>query len=436
MLSIQRYLPRREDLEASAKALGVYDTQVDGYIRLVYTRQQDTPWKYCIGQCVLGNNAGDDLKEDYPTFTFVSSTLFRTTLRKLLDSLANESGLEVARGLPPLRLPTTHSNWREEIVPGHATATGMPVRRFRVNIESNAVLANDQLIAYDLPYRPSAANHIKAFLGLKPQDSVDGQKGEFIIDIPDVRGAIRMSNGVLSIVDAAIPLRLVGEIDGIPVDLRNDGVFEVADKNIRGVELWLLAGGSELVDYISTTHWPYTYAVAPLEAEQEQKFLDLIGKGESETCEFKPYVDLASAKATEIEKSVCAFSNQRGGTMFLGVSKEAEIDGLAKELAKSPDQLDAAIAGYVRQLKSRLQESLKDNQCFSLKIVRLLSTSLVVIEIEKAREVNYLLRSGVMNLAYIRHGATSMRMSPPEIRAMPTQGSGLFGQQLSSLLDS
>src|SRR5690606_30450849 len=107
-------------------------------------------------------------------------------------------------------------------------------------------------------------------------------------------------------------------------------------------------------------------------------------KGESETCEFKPYVDLDDKKAVEIDTSVCAFSNQRGGTIFIGVSKEAEPIGIAKELAQSPGLLDAALADYIRRIKSRLQESLKDNQCYSARAAQLRGTTVVVIEVEKS----------------------------------------------------
>jgi hypothetical protein len=417
MTITQRYFFKPDDLQRALLALDMYETPVDGYIRAVYTRQQDAPWKYCIGVCVLGQNAGDDLREVYTAFAFISQTLRGVTARRLLESLTGDSGIIVAPDFPPLRLAASPSNWREEIVPGHATASGLPARRFKIAIETNAVFANDQLIDFSLPYRASADRYAKEFLGLKPQDSLDGQKGEFTVEVPERRGAIRMSNDRLSIHHPAVPLRLLGEVDGTPVDLKSDDVLEIDDENIRNVELWLLTENSEIVDYVSATHWPYKYSITPKEAEQEQLLLELIRHGESETCEFKPYIDLHHEKAPELEKTVCAFANQRGGTLFIGITDEGDIVGLARDLTKRPDDLDRAIAEYEKDVCKRLRETLKDNQCFKSRIATVAGTRLIVVEVEPSSEVNFFVKSELAQTAYIRHGATSTRMSPPEIGA-------------------
>jgi len=415
MVVTQRYLFKPDGLESAAEALSIYGTPVDGYIRAVYTRQEHAEWKYCMGQCVLGQDAADDRREVYTAFAFVSKTLHCATLQKLVESLTGETGIEVAPDLPPLRLTASPPNWKEEIVPGHATASGIPARRFRVAIEANAVFANDQLIDYELPYRPSAEAYVKTFLGLNPRAAVD--RGEFTIDVPDRRGAIRMSDGRLSIVHPSVPLRLVGDIDGTSVDLRNNGVLEIDDKNIRNVELWLLTHGSELVDYISTTHWPYKYEATPQEAAQEEALRNLIRQGESEMCEFKPYVDLSSQKAAEIEKTVCAFSNQRGGTLFIGVNDEGAVVGLAREVTKRGEDVGKAIEDYEKEIRARLREALKDNQCYSARLATVSGLQLIVIDVQRSAEVNYLVRSDIANIAFIRHGATNARMSPSEIQA-------------------
>jgi hypothetical protein len=158
MLTTQRYLFKPEDLEGAAKALGIYETPVDGYIRAVFTRQQHDDWKYCMGQCVLGRAPGGDARELHPAFAFIGTTFYGTTVRKLLESLRGDTGLKLSPEFPALRLPVP-PNWQEEIVPGQATASGMPARRFRVTIEGNAVFANDQLVAYDQPYRASAERY-------------------------------------------------------------------------------------------------------------------------------------------------------------------------------------------------------------------------------------------------------------------------------------
>jgi hypothetical protein len=84
---IRRPLSQPDSLEATAKTLGIYETPVDGYIRVVYTRPQNADWKYCMGQCVLGRDAGDDRREVYAAFAFISKTLHGTTFQNFLGSL-------------------------------------------------------------------------------------------------------------------------------------------------------------------------------------------------------------------------------------------------------------------------------------------------------------------------------------------------------------
>jgi hypothetical protein len=78
--------------------------------------------------------------------------------------------------------------------------------------------ANTAADSHTLPYRPSAADYVKEFLGFKAfHDANDGRKGEFTIEVPDSLGAIRFAGGLIN---PAVPLRLVGTIKGeIPVDV-------------------------------------------------------------------------------------------------------------------------------------------------------------------------------------------------------------------------
>lgn len=414
MHTTQRYLHQPADLEAAARALDIYETPVDACVRVIYTRQQGADWRYCLGQCVLGSNAGGDSRQDYPTFIFVSKVFDNVILRQLLESLASVEGLRVAHDLPAVRLPTTSPvNWREEIVPSHATGTDMPARRFRVGIDSNSFFSESQLIAFDQPYQPSAERYAKTFLRLNPRDELD--RGEFTIEVPDRRGAIRFADGRIAISNATIPLRLVGELNGTVIDLVGDADATIDQNVITAAELWLLAAGNGLIDYISSTHWPYRYAASTQEAAPGDELLTLIFGGESEVCEFKPSIDLANDKASELEKTVCAFSNQKGGRLFVGVSKEGEIEGVARNALRLGGNVDAAIPAYAQAIRMHLREALKDNQCFEVQVPIVAGTSLVVVTVTRSPEINFLLKS---RAAYVRHGATNMKLTPQEMKAM------------------
>lgn len=233
--------------------------------------------------------------------------------------------------------------------------------------------------------------------------------------MPDRRGAISFAHGRIAITEATVPLRLVGEVSGKVIDLAGDADATIDDKVITDMELWLLTKGNALIDYISTTHWPYRYAATPQEAAREEGLLTLILGGESEVCEFKPSVDLANDKASQLEKTVCAFSNQKGGTLFVGVSKEGDIDGVAGHAVRRGVDADAAIAAYAQAVRMHLREALKDNQCFEVNVARVAGTLLVVVTVIKSLEINFLVKT---KASYIRHGGTSMKLTPQEVKSM------------------
>jgi hypothetical protein len=415
---MRRYLQSDDELASTVAALDDADKPLQGYMRAVYFRQVPGEWKFVTGQCMFGPEPPQECTEIYSQHAFVAKHVRDITIRGFFENLARD-GVEVAPGLPLIRRTASHASWKEEVIPSHARDSGLPGRRLTVTLENNAIFVDGQLVDYALPYRLSASRYATAFLGLPgAHDSADGRKGEFFVELTDRRGAIRLDGGRVSIARRTAELRLVGIINGQNIDVRNDEGVQIESKSIRDVELWLLAQGNAVVDCLSTTEWPYRFDVKPEDTARETALLDSVRGGESETCEFKPYIDLNSTKAMEIEKTVCAFSNQRGGMLFVGITKEGDVVGVAKDIAKRGEDLGKAIAEYEKKVHSRLRESLKDNQCFTTKVVNLLGTSVIVVAVEKTREINYLVQSEHMHMAYIRHGATSMKMSPPEMKAM------------------
>jgi hypothetical protein len=84
---------------------------------------------------------------------------------------------------------------------------------------------------------------------------------------------------------------------------------------------------------------------------------------------------------------------------------------------KRPDDLERALAEYEKAVRKRLSETLKISQRFTSRVTKLAGMPVILIEVERSREINYFVSTSLANLAYIRHGATSSKMSPPEIQA-------------------
>lgn len=387
---------------------------LQGQIRAVYQRPEDGPWRFVIGRCIIGAAPSHESEEIYPGSVFVCKSLPALPVASFIKQLAGD-GLELSKDLPPLKISVNNPSWTEQVVPSDVSANGVPRRLFSTRVANDAYFLETQLAAYGMPYHASSAAYAKAFLDLTRFHG-NSDKGELLIEFDDDRGIIRMGNGTLSIAGRMKKLCLVGQLNGEePIRLMKGERTAITVEEIRDIELWLLTNGNEVLDFRSSTGWPHRYEPAGA-AQYRDEVRDMIAKGESEVCEFKPYIDLAgSDKALEIQKSVCAFSNAQGGRLFLGVSKEAEVGGLARGIVKAyGGSVGDASATYIKSIEEFLRETLKNNQCFSIDKIDMLGGTVIVITIEKSSQTNYLLNT---RQAFVRTGATNMKMSPQEIVA-------------------
>jgi hypothetical protein len=417
MVNQNRQILKPEDVLNTAQLIG-FKPSDGANIRVTYVRQLGGEWRYLLCRCVLGGAPQTEIREQYPEYTFISTMVPDFSLEAFITALEG-TGYSVSADMPPILIRASHPNWKEELVPSHATGA-LPWKRFVVTATTDSFFVEKQLVAFRKPFQPSAERYLKQLLGPAPfPGSVDGRKGELWIEMEDPRGRIHLQDNRLSITGVAEDLCLVGQFgDGKPILLGQNDSVAVDDQHLGNVELWLLTSHDEILDYWSSTQWLYKYRTANADPAHDEMLKSLIRRGEYESCEFKPYIDLnkkGNAKASELERTVCAFSNLNGGTLLIGVDKYAEVENIAGHLVKDYGcGREDAVNRYVRDLRLRLQEHLKDNQCFTIEPAEVYEKLIIVVAVVKSRALNYLLES---NLAFIRHGATSAKMSPEEIQS-------------------
>lgn len=397
-------------VKANDESLSTY-----AYVQAIYTRPQGGDWRFLLGQLrwVLEDEPGID--EIYRDYAYISRRVSGTTGELLLNALAAK-GYQIAPGFPPLKILGESTCWTEEIVPSDVTGRGFPARRYSARIEQNPSFFESQLIGYAAPFHRSAASHVKDFLGFSEYYSnSDARNGNFLIEVPDTRAAIVLEEDHLSIRASCGEYRLVGQIDGQePIGLVGGVSIPIDTTNMKDVELWLITKDNEILDYRSSSTWPHRYE-PNVQTTAEAGFWALIQQGETETCEFKVFIDPGDrSKATEIEKAVCALSNLKGGTLFIGIDDGGEVVGLEKGLARlsGTRKTQVTCSDYMAAIRKRLRESLRNNQCFQVERAELFGLDIVVIKVGCSPDTNYLLNT---SQAYIRCGATSRRMSIPEI---------------------
>lgn len=131
-------------------------------------------------------------------------------------------------------------------------------------------------------------------------------------------------------------------------------------------------------------------------------------RGENETREFKPFITPRSEKEFELVKTVVAFSNTDGGTLYVGVDDEGVplgITGARKCFKKSIDPLKEQLA----MLKSLVTENTKPVPNVNYNIVQVSGHPVVVAEVQKSPSIC----STQDNRVFVRRGATS-RLADPQ----------------------
>ncbi|MCK2147566.1 ATP-binding protein [Marinobacter alexandrii] len=364
-------------------------------------------------------------QQHYPNFRFINGLRGEITVSDLMACLNEERRLSIP-GLEDFAFERGNINWTESLTPSHASEGPFPEKCFTSRVCSDVYCHDSKLIAHELPFHTSAFEYIRQFLGLDTfHGNSDGRKGELSIKIPDLRGHITLSdqeahfsagNG-----ESAATLMLVGAIDDKPVQLKPEERFWFERDKASNVELWLVTDSDEIIDYRSSSEWQYRLDT-PTDSADSAKLFQIIASGESEYCEFKPYIDLVdnkNNKAWELDKTVCAFSNHQGGMLFIGVDDDTRITGIndrcQRHYSRDPRE---SVRLYQNAVEKRLQESLAKNQCLDVYLIDQDEQFVLVVEVQKVNGLNYLLKK---NEAYIRRGASSPRMTLAEVRAFPKE---------------
>ena len=398
---------------------------VSGVFRGVYAKTNNE-WAMLRGVITLNDGTSQSEVEPcqhlYPNHQFICQPFSGLNLAELLRSLDENAGVSLL-GIPSFSKRETNLSWTENLIPSHAHDGQFPKRRFSARLCADIHCHDSKLVAHGMPFYSSAFERITEFLGLgKSHGSGDGRNGELCIDISDRRGRLIMSDQTVCFhSSAADALAVVGAIDGEPITLMSPlDKHDFNPNTAVDIDLWLVTPANDILDYCSSSEWEYRYGAKSNNSDLE-KLLDIISAGESEHCEFKAYIDLGArknSKAWEIDKTVCAFSNHQGGKLFIGVDDETRIIGINKGCQRDYQAESSAenAEAYQKAVVKRLQESLNKNQCFDVFLVEYNEVFVLVVDVRKASGLNYLLAT---KEAYIRRGASSPKMTPPEMQTFP-----------------
>jgi hypothetical protein len=392
-------------------------------INVVYT-MCNGQWRFLIGRCTPNHPAQGDAHQTYQDHVFISKKIEQTEYTAIMEALHGE-GVKTTLNLPLLKIVPT-ATWMHNVIPSSHSLAETPFQRFWIVCEREPMPWSNKLIKHGLPFHKSPAKYIKEFLKLDEfHGSQDSRKGSLILDIPETRGRIVLADNKLSINSQMPDLCIVGQTAAKPsVILHGSETYPITSQELRDAEFWLISKDDQIIDFISSSEMP-PRNTQPAEVDYEA----LIMRGECENCELKPYISISNAKAEELLRATCALSNTQGGYIFIGVSDDTEICGIPDNEIQRDYKTDPsnAMERYERDIKSKLREGLRDNQCFTTKIIQIAESKVMVISVTQSDSLNYL---RTKREAYTRRGASSAKMTPHEILAhkKPNYLEGLFGK--------
>jgi hypothetical protein len=277
------------------------------------------------------------------------------------------------------------------------------------------------------------------FLGDSRFSSHHSPTNDYEIRVPDHRARIstlRIENNVLHMeVENPAKLKLYWSVVATPF---HGPIFQTgcdagdAPAHVelpfvaQKLEVWLILENGYWIDrYEETPHYttwgqsPSLFAAAR-NAEQKEILKALAG-GETEIAEFKPYIRLRpqrDTKAFQILRSVSAFANAGGGSLYIGVNDEGEPTGVEVDLNREygPAHPEAAdrFTAYANDVRKLVNEGTAPPIGIEFIWHELALRSILEVRVPASSDYVFLLEKGEI---YRRTNGTNRKLRPIDAAA-------------------
>ena len=383
------------------------------FVTALYVQQvQNTEavWKFAAGR--ISATPSELITLKYSNCALITRLLTISNYEQLILSLTDD-GLQIDPDFPTLK-KLERNHWREQLIPCLLRKDNWPIRRIEIKASDKVQLPYEKLIGFGLPFFENIGEMVKELADIPAHYVTNsGDKGVLFVDIEDKRGRLQSTDDIL-FSEAIRDTGIVGyyKENGEKVDVihNDDTPLNWSIEEVDEYQLFLVTKHHEVIDFISTNDDFHPSKKAKGVDKYRIEIESAIDSGEGETAEFKADIDFRDLgnKAIDLEKTVCALSNHKGGKLIFGVTDDGEVKGLATRLKK---QYKNDIQGYMTDIQKRLNETLSISSCFEVNSARIRGQELVVVEVSKSSRCNSFTAD---NMVYIRRGASSKKASPDE----------------------
>lgn len=295
---------------------------------------------------------------------------------------------------------------------------------FSCKFEDNRHNANGSLVSFEHPYYPDSEEATKDWMPFKKGGDYQGMVGDILCLLPESRAFVAQ----MDYRDETLSFHIDGAkcrdtnlvING--AYWQDSKIHHFRESVAGGTVTMHLPQDAERLDYRLIDENGNVYDGSYMlrnelfvdkEAEQIQHAVE---QGEGITIEFKPFIRLKDKpKLSEVLRTVVAFANTSGGSIYLGINDECQIVGISKDLeqwkqSEVPNSTDA-LADYIGKLKKGIRDAVIGQFELEISAVMANGTRVIVINVGRkdASSVCYI-REG--SQIFVRRGSNTVQANP------------------------
>ncbi len=321
------------------------------------------------------------------------------------------------------------NNWPHQTFhPSGSVYHDWPGYLFEMGVTQNSYVAPEPLVGRGLPPFFDAKDAISHWIGVPVSDH-DGRLRRLLLFIPDFTARFEQmsfADGILSVqcslsADGVLAMSVLAT-DGRDT-FRNTAPLQEMHcfklmTNPTSLRVFITNQSGQVLDsFAEEQAWATGERVIFAGARYSDASMDMIRRGETDAVEFKQFIRLEDKKkAAELAKAVISFANAAGGTIFIGVTDDADIVGVDGHVPHK-EKAEAFEADYFAEIRKLLQEKLNRIPIVDTHSERIGDKTVFVLRVEEGSAKPYF--NVQTREIFIRRGASDVRPDPDtELRQM------------------
>lgn len=270
-----------------------------------------------------------------------------------------------------------------------------------------------------------------------PVGDSDGRFGRFLLFIPDFTARL----GRITFADAVLRVRADFASRGLSVSvLASDGrttcrstkplwttqTFKLM-QNPSSLRVFITDDRGAILDkFAEEEAWTTRERVIFAGAKYSETVMNMIRRGETDAVEFKEFIRLDDMKkAAELVKAVISFANTRGGTIFIGVTDDADIVGVEPHVPHDKRKAASFEADYFAGVRTLLKQKLNRIPPIETRTERIGDKTVFVVQVTEGAAKPY--TNVQTRETFVRRGASDVRPDPDtDLMQMLESGRGIW----------